>query len=179
MTTPFTGRVLPWSALRKLGIAPGLAAACLLLFFFGMAARGIRTDLTLRPILWGALLGAAGFAVMWVLLLVRHGHKVVVDDGGVRITGAAPIALGVPRTVSHGRFDRLVGRRRDAPHLWTAVEGADGRVVVFVRVMGGFARLPDWPKAPTPNAIDRFDSSSLDPIALDAALHAATATRRT
>lgn len=156
--TPFSGRVLPWSARAKAAVAPALAAACLLLFFVGLASPGVRTDAHLRPVLWTLLAGAGGFVGLWLVLLATLGYRLVVDDRGVRLAGRTPIDLGAPRSLSHGR--------RDTTHLWIAVEGADGRVVVFARRTGKSARLPEWPTAQPPSTPDLFDCAAVDITAL-------------
>ena len=166
MSTPFSGRVVPWSARFRLAMALVLAGACFLLFFLGLAARGIRSDPDYRPALWTLLAGGAGFVGMWLVLLVVQAGRLIVDGRGVRIEGRTAIDLGRPRQVHHGRYDRPA-RRGTESHAWIAIEGG-GRTVVIQRA----ARVPSWPIAKPPPTADTFDGSALELESLRAALAA-------
>ena len=175
--TTFSGRVLPWAARFKTAVPLALAGACLLMFFLGLASRGVRSDAHLRPVLWTLLAGACAFVALWIGLFASLGRQVVVDERGVRVTGRSTLDLGAPRSLRHGRFDRDVafGRgplgRRNTTHVWLAVEGDDGRAALFVRALGARATT-DWPAASPPTTGERFDAAALDLEALRTAIAA-------
>lgn len=173
--TTFSGRVLPWAARFKTAVPLALAGACLLMFFLGLASRGVRSDDHLRLVLWSMLAGAGAFVGLWVVLLATLARQVIVDERGLRITGRTTLDLGRPRGLRHGRFDRDVafGRgplgRRNTTHLWLAVEGERGQTALFVRLLGARAKS-DWPAANPPDAGERFDAAPIDLDALRAAI---------
>lgn len=97
-------------------------------------------------------IGAGLFVVGFAIAVVTR-NRVVVGGGAVQIRGPRAIDLGAPRKVSCGQYDPTPETRGDVPvsgpRIWLAIEGQDGRQVVFCTGRGPRRNL-DWPAAHPP-----------------------------
>lgn len=139
---------------------------------------GLKQDIreALGAYVWGSLVLAVGFGVLWWLGWRALRWEIAADERGVRMTNRAGEVreLGVPRTVRHGQFSAMLTAghaRRNTQHLWLAIETADGTPIVFQRAMGALDRGPtDWPEEMPPVTRETYSSLGFDPAAMLAAL---------
>jgi hypothetical protein len=179
MVRHYSEKVMPHHGRWKADVPGAFAILAGIAFATGVTSSDIRTNETLGPIVWGSGAAAVLLGVLWATMRARLQWQLDVGDHGVRIIGggrgARTIDLGVPRSVRHGAFKLMLTAghaRRRTPHLWVAVEGADGRVVLFQRAMGVMDRVPDWPAGTPPASKDVFGGVPLDIVLLREVLEA-------